>query len=242
MARRYFRRRRKPVEWVRTACATRAVGLHKPTDNGDFAILRYDGSNGQEVAVSNIIIGDDPFATTSLIEERKVYVLDRLVGRHHISLTGENRGAPIATFALPGPVELRVGVFVGEVDKTGSIQDLDRWDLFDYNSNEVDWMYRESMILGNNMSNVDSTGWPTSYTPQNMAGYMFDSTNATRAPWGMYDIKVKRKVGQMERLFWMYAMAGIDTQLDYSQNPANVTVWNDCRALLHWSASGLNRR
>lgn len=232
MARRFMRRRRKPVEWVRVATNDHTVPFK--------ASLHYDGTVAQVVDYQNIIIGDAPYAVDSLVEERKTYVIDRIVGRVEAQLTGAWIGGTGPTYFFPGPVQFRYGFFVGETDENGVILDIDRWDLFTQAGNEVDWIYRDSLMLGINESPASSVAY-SGATPANMAAWCMPDSTVSRAPWGLVDTRAKRRVGQMERLMFTCAIEKADTVMNYETNPANVTVFGNLRVLLHWTA-GTNKR
>lgn len=231
MARRFFKRRRKPVEWVRTSSES---GFTTPY----HANLVFDGSTQQVVNYSNLIIGDEPYATQSLIEERKTYVIDRIVGRLNAQISGRWTVGPSPTYSVGGPLLFRWGIFVGETDEAGNIQDLDRWDLFTQGGEEVDWIHRDSYVIGNNYS---VTSPPTNEFPWNIAAWFQPDNTNLQAPWGMVDTRAKRRVGQMERLFIATAVTAADTQWNYSNYPSNLTIWSNLRCLLHWTA-GTNKR
>ena len=205
MARRYnFRRRRKPVEWVRTSVENNVDTFHTS--------LFYDGTNSQVIDVSNIVIGDAPYVTDSLVEERKTFTIDRIVGHIRAVLNGQSAEG---TGAAAGPIRWRWGLFVGEVDESGNLLDLDRWDLFTTAGHEVDWIMRDDYILGQSLS-PGSSPYP-SVTPFNQAAWQFPPISSKhQAPWGIVDTKAKRHVGQEQRLFLQNAITKADNAFDYA--------------------------
>lgn len=233
MARRMFKRRRKPVEWVRTSNSGSLQAEPKYKQS-----LFYDGTTAQVIDVQNLIIGDAPFVTDSLIEERKTYVIDRIVGRMQFAIGGGGGVGPSA-IDTPGPLRVAFGLFVGEVDQNGNILDLDRWDLFTTYGEEVDWIFRDTINLAPGPYYANRP-YPTC-TRFNWPGWQFYPTNEYDFPTGIVDTRAKRRVGQEERLFLQTAIVSNDNAWDYGAGPATLDVWTDLRCLLHWSA-GTNKR
>lgn len=207
--------------------------------------INYTGANPcpHMVGQFQVVLGDEPSDSATLMEERKTYTIDRLVGRVHIENCAHfNTDGSLINAPLPYMV--RYGFIVQDVQDNGNPTDT----LFDPFSPatlgggkthyfaEENWLWCETMLMGNNAVYGGWEGGGLSL-PQKWSGLSFPANNQ----WGAVDrtkidVKTKRRVGQGQRLFFIFAAAPIAPQeLDYAGSKPMLTAHLDVRCLMHWS-------
>lgn len=239
--RRFTRRRRKRTEWVKVQCATGNTNFQDATP---FYHLFYVGANPVPHMVGQLpcIIGDGPGPSASMLEERKSYTIQRIVGRHHFELQGlcSTDGSLISA---PLPAMIRWGFCVFNVNENGNVEDTS-FDPFTLPATgttnqtfaEWPWLWVDTAVAGSNQAFGQWEGGALSL-PQKWFGRTFPGNNQ----WGAVDrtkidVASKRRIGENERLYFCVAYMPIAPQeLDYASTKPSLTGYLDCRILISWN-------
>lgn len=238
-----FKRRRRATQWIAN---TSTFG----TANGDlagFAKINLDsGANpvGQATACFPVLCGDQPFVTSTIMEERKNYTIRRIVGRSHMELNGLC-GSDGSLIFSPLPVYVRHGFIVLDVDEVGNPERTPAPFLettpvtFGAQDFTLDnWLWIDSFPMGNN----DVSGKAESGGLVPMAKW-YGRTWPGNNQWGAIDhtkidVKTARRINNDQRLFYVVAVAPIaPVEQDFHDAKTSVTVYYDVRTLISWGST-----
>lgn len=231
---RKFRRKRR-TQWVRVNPSHNSGGnIHG--DLVPFSVLGpFTGPDpvARVLQATGIILGDGPLETTSLLEERKQYVIDRIVGRQHCELT---RNQVEGSNSAPFPIMYKCGFIVLDVqeDGPGTPEYIpDPFNQADWG--DTNWLWTETMVLGQNAAyGFTATGLTP---PQAGFGFTFPVNNQ----WGAVDrtkidVPVRRRVGRDQRLFFVQAMSPFAAnEYSYSTLSETLISYLDVRVLINWT-------
>lgn len=232
------RYRRKPrVEWVRVNTSTQTTGTSDPAP---FFTINYDAAaNPITAAVAQfpVIVGDQPLANSSLTEERKDYVIERIVGRFHWELQSKCSSDGTITATAP-PFFIKWGFIVCNVHDNGLPLDtsLNPFAIADNDFAEANWMSMETCVAGQNQAYGKREGGLV--VAQKWFGLTFPANNQ----WGAVDrtkidVASRRRVSENQRLYFVCAMQPTaPNELDYAGAKPGLTGYLDTRVLIKWAS------
>lgn len=259
------KRYRRPVEWIDTNFTTNDYDGTSAYGAGPLLNIMYGGAtqNSPYLPIYNetpILIGDDPQASVSMLEETKQFTIRRIVGSVHISWDADKAAGGGNIQVQPAMVKWGFAVKNVVPDENGfaSVPEA-LWQTFNAQVSyfsEMDWMSMRTEIYGANYdatvnaitgapTNLAWNNWTIGKIMQPVAGLSAPSDNFANPDSNRVDVRVNRTVRRNQRLFLCFGISGMvsdDSNYSWHNNPHRLFVWTDLRVLVNWKRGGAANR